>query len=222
MASDIAWVGNWRNQFGSILRITDDANGRIEGNFETALDDSGFFGQAVPVTGFHRGNCIAFVAVGSSVTGDRAVSYTGLLRHGKMETAWFVIADQGLERVQGRRAGKAEASELVARRDNECRYVRAELALSSRSRGSLPTSQRCPKCQVSHLTRHGRARGASYGRFRWRPHPRGVTPWPATAPRTVSKLTRCNAARLSAMALLNSSSTSPNAASSSSSTAPSS
>jgi len=34
--------------------------------------------------------------VGSSVTGDRAVSYTGLLRHGKMETAWFVIADQAL------------------------------------------------------------------------------------------------------------------------------
>lgn len=96
MGNDVAWVGNWRNQFGSILRITDDANGRIEGNFETALEDSGFYGQAVPITGFHKGNCIAFVAVGSSATGDRAVSYTGLLRHGKMETAWFVIADQSL------------------------------------------------------------------------------------------------------------------------------
>ncbi|MGL3111167.1 avidin/streptavidin family protein [Bradyrhizobium sp. BR 1432] len=96
MGSDMAWVGNWRNQFGSILRITDDANGRIAGNFETALEDSGFYGQAVPITGFHKGNCIAFVAVGSSATGDRAVSYTGLLRHGKMETAWFVIADQAL------------------------------------------------------------------------------------------------------------------------------
>ena len=55
-----------------------------------------FYGQTVQVTGFHRGNCIGFVAVGSSVTGDRVVSYTGLLRHGKMETAWFVVADQAL------------------------------------------------------------------------------------------------------------------------------
>ncbi|MDN5004282.1 avidin/streptavidin family protein [Bradyrhizobium sp. GCM10027634] len=36
-----SWVGTWRNQFGSILRIVSDAEGRIEGNFETALEDSG-------------------------------------------------------------------------------------------------------------------------------------------------------------------------------------
>ncbi|MBB4380611.1 hypothetical protein GGD61_005289 [Bradyrhizobium sp. SBR1B] len=29
MATDIAWVGSWRNQFGSILPITDDANRRL-------------------------------------------------------------------------------------------------------------------------------------------------------------------------------------------------
>ena len=92
----MSWVGNWRNQFGSIARITDDADGRIEGTFETALEDSGFYGQAVPITGYHKGNCIAFVAAGSSATGDRVVSYAGLLRHGKMETAWFVVADQAL------------------------------------------------------------------------------------------------------------------------------
>lgn len=92
----MTWIGNWRNQFGSILRITGDAEGRIEGTFETALEDSGFYGQSVPVVGFHKGNCIGFVATGSSVTGDRVVSYTGLLRHGKMETAWFVVADQAL------------------------------------------------------------------------------------------------------------------------------
>ncbi|MDE5445468.1 hypothetical protein GWG65_29375 [Bradyrhizobium sp. CSA207] len=92
----MAWVGNWQNQFGSILRITSDAEGRIEGNFETAFEDSGFYGQTVPVLGLHKGNCIGFVAVGSSVTGDRVVSYTGLLRHGKIETAWFVVADQAL------------------------------------------------------------------------------------------------------------------------------
>lgn len=92
----MAWVGNWRNQFGSILRITGDTGGRIEGTFETALEDSGFYGQTVPVVGFHKGNCIGFVATGSSSAGDRVVSYAGLLRHGKMETAWFVVADQAL------------------------------------------------------------------------------------------------------------------------------
>ena len=92
----MSWVGSWRNQFGSVLHIVSDAEGRIEGTFETALEDSGFYGQTVPVTGFHRGNCIGFVAVGSSVAGDRVVSYAGLLRHGKMETAWFVVADQAL------------------------------------------------------------------------------------------------------------------------------
>lgn len=91
-----SWVGSWRNQFGSVLRIISDAEGRIEGTFETALEDSGFYGQAVQVTGFHRGNCIGFTAVGSSATGDRVVTYAGLLRHGKMETAWFVVADQAL------------------------------------------------------------------------------------------------------------------------------
>lgn len=91
-----SWVGSWRNQFGSVLRIISDAEGRIEGTFETALEDSGFYGQTVQVTGFHRGNCIGFAAVGSSAAGDRVVTYAGLLRQGKMETAWFVVADQAL------------------------------------------------------------------------------------------------------------------------------
>jgi hypothetical protein len=96
----MTWLGKWKNQFGSVVDITSDADGRIEGTFRTALPDSGFFGQAVPIIGFHQGNCIAFVAVGSSATGDRAVSYTGLLREGKMETAWFVVADQALSASQ--------------------------------------------------------------------------------------------------------------------------
>lgn len=103
----MAWVGDWRNQFGSILCIISDAEGRIEGTFETALEDSGFYGQKVQVIGFHKGNCIAFVAAGSSPTGDRVVSYTGLLRHGKMETAWFVVADQALSA-----AGEGEPAKL--------------------------------------------------------------------------------------------------------------
>jgi Avidin family len=92
----MSWVGKWRNQFGSIVHITNDANGRIEGSFRTALEDSGFYGQTVPIIGFHQGNCIGFVSVGSSPAGDRVVSYTGLLRDGKMETAWFVVADKVL------------------------------------------------------------------------------------------------------------------------------
>jgi hypothetical protein len=44
----------------------------------------------------HQGNCIGVVATGPSAAGDRVVSYTGLLRHGKMETGRFVVADQAL------------------------------------------------------------------------------------------------------------------------------
>jgi hypothetical protein len=46
MTLSTSWVGSWRNQFGSILRITGDTEGRIEGTFETALEDSGFYGQS--------------------------------------------------------------------------------------------------------------------------------------------------------------------------------
>lgn len=90
------WVGIWKNQFGSIVDITSEADGRIEGTFRTALEDSGFYGQTVAILGAHRGNCIGFSSASDSPTGDRVVSYTGLLRDGKMETAWFVVADKVL------------------------------------------------------------------------------------------------------------------------------
>lgn len=92
----MAWVGKWKNQFGSIVEITSEADGRIEGTFKTALSDSGFYGQVVPIVGAHRGHCIGFSSAGNSPTGDHVVSYTGLLREGKMETAWFVVSDQSL------------------------------------------------------------------------------------------------------------------------------
>jgi hypothetical protein len=92
----MSWLGTWKNQFGSVLHITSEAKGRIEGTFKTALPDSGFYGQIVPVVGVHQGNCIGFSSVGSSPTGDRVVSYTGLLREGRMETAWFVVSDKTL------------------------------------------------------------------------------------------------------------------------------
>ena len=92
----MSWVGTWKNQYGSTLEITNDADGRIFGEFCTALEDSGFYGQTVAVVGVHQGNCISFGSAGTSATGDRVVSYAGLLRDGKMETAWFVVSDTAL------------------------------------------------------------------------------------------------------------------------------
>ena len=92
----MSWLGTWKNQFGSSLEITDESNGRLEGTFRTALPDSGFYGQTVPIAGVHRGNCIAFSSAGSSPSGDRVVTYAGLLRDGKLETAWFVVSDMSL------------------------------------------------------------------------------------------------------------------------------
>src|ERR1700755_873340 len=92
----MSWLGKWKNQFGSIVEITGEANERFEGTFRTALKDSGFWGQPLPIVGACKGNCIGFSSVSSSPSGDRVVSYTGLLREGKMETAWFVISDQTL------------------------------------------------------------------------------------------------------------------------------
>lgn len=87
------WVGTWRNQYGSTLRITSDGGNRIEGLFRTALKDSGFFGQELPVVGVHLGECLSFTFAGNSVNGDAICSFTGLLREGKLQTLWHVIAD---------------------------------------------------------------------------------------------------------------------------------
>ena len=89
----MTWKGKWQNQYGSIVDITDDADRRISGTFRTALRDSGFYGQEIPIVGIHQGDCISFVAGGETAAGDAAVSYTGLLRDGKMETMWFVVTD---------------------------------------------------------------------------------------------------------------------------------
>src|SRR5689334_19321512 len=74
-SGSMSWVGTWKNQYGSTLEITNDADGRIFGEFRTALEDSGFYGQTVAVVGVHRGNCISFGSAGTSATGDRVVSY---------------------------------------------------------------------------------------------------------------------------------------------------
>jgi hypothetical protein len=102
------WKGKWRNQYGSTVDITDDAHHRIAGTFKTALRDSGFYGQEIPVVGIHQGDCISFVAGGKTPAGDAAVSYTGLARDGKMETMWFVVADAAIKAVEEGAPGRIE------------------------------------------------------------------------------------------------------------------
>jgi avidin family protein len=102
------WKGKWRNQYGSIVSIVDDANHWISGTFKTALKDSGFYGQEIPVVGLHQGDCISFVGAGQTAAGDAAVSYTGLLREGKMETMWFVVADSAIKAPSEGSPGKRE------------------------------------------------------------------------------------------------------------------
>ena len=79
----MTWVGTWKNEYGSLLKITSDENGNIEGWFRTALPDSGFYGQTVAIRGVARGNCIGFSSVGSSPTGDRVVSIAASCVMGK-------------------------------------------------------------------------------------------------------------------------------------------
>src|SRR4051812_34662673 len=76
--SGMAWQGKWKNQYGSLVEITDDANNEIVGTFQTALKDSGFYGQSIPVLGVHHGDCISFVCGGDTPAGSSVVSYTGL------------------------------------------------------------------------------------------------------------------------------------------------
>lgn len=95
------WIGKWQNQYGSVLEILDDKDHTIVGRFATALEDSGFAGQDIPMRGFHQGDCIGVSGGGKSPAGDMLVTYTGLFREGKLETLWYVVADAALvaERV---------------------------------------------------------------------------------------------------------------------------
>lgn len=91
------WAGEWRNQYGSTLTITDDAGNRIRGTFRTALDDSAFAGEAVEITGMHVGACVQFAFGRSGPTGEAIASFTGLLRAGRLETLWHVVSDSAVK-----------------------------------------------------------------------------------------------------------------------------
>jgi hypothetical protein len=90
------WIGTWRNQYGSTVIIEDDAGSVIVGTFRTALEDSSFFGQELPIHGAAHGDVIGFTAAGSGKAGPAAVSYTGILRDGKLEMLWHTVAGQAL------------------------------------------------------------------------------------------------------------------------------
>ena len=89
----MSWIGTWRNQYGSTLRLTSEQHDEIRGFFRTELRDSGFYGHELPVVGVHRGNCLSFTFTGVTPDGDAICSFTGLLRAGKLQTLWHVIAD---------------------------------------------------------------------------------------------------------------------------------
>jgi hypothetical protein len=92
-----SWAGEWRNQYGSVLTVTDDAGGRIRGTFRTALDDSAFAGDEAEVTGIHLGACIQFAFARSGPAGESIASFTGLLREERLETLWHVISDSAVK-----------------------------------------------------------------------------------------------------------------------------
>jgi hypothetical protein len=92
----MSWIGTWRNQYGSIVEITSESGGRIAVTFTTALTDSAFHGQTAPVFGAWQADVIGFTAAAEGKVGAAAVSYTGLLRDGKLEMLWHTVADQSL------------------------------------------------------------------------------------------------------------------------------
>ncbi|MBV9844390.1 MAG: hypothetical protein JOZ47_04895 [Kutzneria sp.] len=90
-------VGTWRNQYGSILTIAEDSGQRLAGTFRTALGDSTFAGDDAEITGIHVGDCAHFAFSRSGPTGDTIASFTGLVREGRLETVWHVVADTAVK-----------------------------------------------------------------------------------------------------------------------------
>ncbi|PBB26931.1 hypothetical protein CK228_23645 [Mesorhizobium sp. WSM4312] len=92
----VSWKGTWRNQYGSVVIIEDDSGGMIRGVFRTALPDSSFSGMVVPFYGAAHGDVIGFTSAASGKAGPAAVSYTGIVRDGKIEMLWHTVAGQVL------------------------------------------------------------------------------------------------------------------------------
>ena len=88
------WIGSWRNQYGSVLEITDESNGRIEGHFQSAVDRR-IKGQQIAIVGVHQADLISFVFNGAPHA-KFIVAWTGLLRNGRIETLFHSVASERL------------------------------------------------------------------------------------------------------------------------------
>jgi Avidin family len=87
----MAWAGSWRNQYGSILKIIDEGNGRIGGSFSSAVGTK-TKGEEIAIIGLYQDNLISFMLSG----GSHVVSWTGLVHDGRMETLWHLVVRERL------------------------------------------------------------------------------------------------------------------------------
>ncbi len=90
------WTGTWRNQYGSTLTIDNDADGRIEGTFVTAIDASSIAGETVSVVGVHRGELISISAAGGRAEGDIVMAFSGKMVGERLETVWQLVSSHKL------------------------------------------------------------------------------------------------------------------------------
>lgn len=103
------WVGVWRNQYGSIVEITGETNGRIEGFFQSALEGSDFHDGKTAIAGVCQDDMISFAVAGGG-PGGSAVAYTGLLRHDRMETLRHLVKSEIL--AAGKEGAPAQKESL--------------------------------------------------------------------------------------------------------------
>jgi len=95
MGGTVDLQGKWRNQYGSVLRLRQEAGGLLSGEFETALEDSIFFGSSVRIAGVRCGSTMSF-SLGLERNGVAAVcAFTGRLEGERLETVWHVVSSDG-------------------------------------------------------------------------------------------------------------------------------
>ncbi|MBW8745490.1 MAG: hypothetical protein JF628_14340 [Sphingomonas sp.] len=74
-----------------MLSLQPEADGLLAGTFDTALEDSIFFGTPLRIAGVHSGAGLAF-SFGLERDGVATVcSFTGRLDEGRIETVWHVV-----------------------------------------------------------------------------------------------------------------------------------
>jgi hypothetical protein len=90
------WIGKWKNQFGSILEITDESGHKVAGRFRRSMKDRGISAEEISVSGVRFGNCLGLSGGKAAGTGEMVVNYTGMLDQDKLKTLWYVVADSAL------------------------------------------------------------------------------------------------------------------------------